>query len=199
MPVWQYEQQNANLTAFPRGVLAWHLLSLSLSLSTLRNITRFFSKVRFRRLSCRVVVSHTPVLFLRCPLKYENIHFAVRRRLAEELHSQTSPINKDFVPAKASMFVQPFVQPVVDSMKDGTANSVAQTAEDIALKKASDARLHRIRKYLWGLRRLVENAFLKLKRWLGIATMYAKNMSSFLAAVHVSCIALWEKSIDGTI
>jgi len=39
-------------------------------------------------------------------------------------------------------------------------------------------------KELYKLRHLVENAFLNLKRWRGIATRYAKNTSSFLAAVH---------------
>ena len=46
-------------------------------------------------------------------------------------------------------------------------------------------------KDLYRLRHLVENAFLHLKRWRGIATRYAKNLSSFLAAVHIRCIALW--------
>ncbi len=46
-------------------------------------------------------------------------------------------------------------------------------------------------KDLYKLRHLVENAFLHLKRWRGIATRYAKNAASFLAAVHISCIALW--------
>jgi transposase len=32
---------------------------------------------------------------------------------------------------------------------------------------------------------LVENAFLKLKRWRGIATRFAKNTSSFLAALQI--------------
>lgn len=41
------------------------------------------------------------------------------------------------------------------------------------------------------LRHLVENAFLHLKRWRGIATRYAKNTASFLAAVQIRCIALW--------
>jgi len=45
--------------------------------------------------------------------------------------------------------------------------------------------------YLYTLRHLVENAFLHLKRWRGIATRYAKNTSSFLAAVHIRCIAIW--------
>lgn len=46
-------------------------------------------------------------------------------------------------------------------------------------------------KYLYKLRHLVENAFLHLKRWRGIATRYAKNTASFLAAVQIRCIALW--------
>ena len=48
-------------------------------------------------------------------------------------------------------------------------------------------------KYLYRLRHMVENVFLELKRWRGIATRYAKNTSSFLAAVHIRCIALWAK------
>jgi transposase len=46
-------------------------------------------------------------------------------------------------------------------------------------------------KDLYKLRHLVENAFLHLKRWRGIATRYAKNTASFLAAIHIRCIALW--------
>jgi len=45
--------------------------------------------------------------------------------------------------------------------------------------------------YLYTLRHLVENAFLKLKQWRGIATRYAKNTASFLSAVHIRCIAIW--------
>jgi transposase len=45
--------------------------------------------------------------------------------------------------------------------------------------------------YLYQLRHLVENAFLHLKRWRGIATRYAKNTASFVAAVQIRCIALW--------
>jgi len=45
--------------------------------------------------------------------------------------------------------------------------------------------------YLYKLRHLVENAFLMLKRWREIATRYAKNTTSFLAAVHIRCIAIW--------
>jgi transposase len=50
-------------------------------------------------------------------------------------------------------------------------------------------------KEIYKLRHLVENAFLHLKRWRGIATRYAKNTASFLAAVHIRCIDLWSKVI----
>ena len=46
-------------------------------------------------------------------------------------------------------------------------------------------------KELYKLRHLVESAFLHLKQWRGIATRYAKNTASFLAAIHIRCIALW--------
>ncbi len=46
-------------------------------------------------------------------------------------------------------------------------------------------------KALYKARHLVENAFLHLKRRRGIATRYAKNTASFLAAIHIRCIALW--------
>lgn len=52
---------------------------------------------------------------------------------------------------------------------------------------------------LYKERHLVENAFLYLKQWRGIATRYAKNTSSFLAAVQIRCISLWAKSRDYTI
>lgn len=45
--------------------------------------------------------------------------------------------------------------------------------------------------YLYKIRHLVENAFLHLKQWRGIATRYAKNSSSFLAAVNIRCLKLW--------
>ena len=45
--------------------------------------------------------------------------------------------------------------------------------------------------HLYKLRHLVENAFLHLKRWRGIATRYAKNTDSFVAAVQIRCIAIW--------
>ena len=46
-------------------------------------------------------------------------------------------------------------------------------------------------KDLYKHRHLIENVFLKLKQWRGIATRYAKNSKSFLAAIHIRCIVLW--------
>ncbi|MDR2006545.1 MAG: IS5/IS1182 family transposase, partial [Acidaminococcales bacterium] len=38
---------------------------------------------------------------------------------------------------------------------------------------------------------LVENAFLKLKQWRGIATRYAKQTASFFSSVIIKCIFIW--------
>ena len=47
------------------------------------------------------------------------------------------------------------------------------------------------REYDYKIRHLVENCFLALKRWRGIATRYAKTTDAFAAAVPVRCIATW--------
>jgi transposase len=44
--------------------------------------------------------------------------------------------------------------------------------------------------YLYRLRHLVENAFLRLKGWRSVATRYAKRTSSFLAFVQVACMMM---------
>jgi transposase len=54
-------------------------------------------------------------------------------------------------------------------------------------------------KTLYKLRHLVENAFLKLKQWRGIAKRYAKTTASFLAAVQIRCLLLWLLSRVDTI
>jgi transposase len=48
-------------------------------------------------------------------------------------------------------------------------------------------------KDLYKLRHIIENTFLRLKDWRGIATRYAKNVKSFIAAVQIRCIVLWLK------
>jgi transposase len=49
-------------------------------------------------------------------------------------------------------------------------------------------------KALYKWRSLVENAFLKLKCWRGIATRYAKCSDSFLAAIHIKSTLDWIRS-----
>lgn len=46
---------------------------------------------------------------------------------------------------------------------------------------------------LYRHRHLVENAFLQLKRWRGIATPYTKNTAAFLAAAQIRYIAIWTR------
>ena len=48
-------------------------------------------------------------------------------------------------------------------------------------------------KDLYKIRHLVENAFLHLKRFRGIATRYSKNISSFLCMVQIGCLMLWAR------
>jgi transposase len=48
-------------------------------------------------------------------------------------------------------------------------------------------------KALYKHRHLIENAFYHLKRWRGLATRYAKNAASFLAAAQIRCLAIWIK------
>ena len=47
--------------------------------------------------------------------------------------------------------------------------------------------------HLYKCRHLIENTFLHLKRWRGIATRYAKTLNAFVAAIQIRCIALWLK------
>ena len=46
-------------------------------------------------------------------------------------------------------------------------------------------------RHVYKIRHLVENAFLHIKQWRGVATRYAKKSSSSLAIVQIRCLALW--------
>jgi transposase len=75
-------------------------------------------------------------------------------------------------------------------------NRIIEVAEQAKMQVVIPPKKNRKiqRKYdkeLYRTRHLVENAFLYLKRWRGIATRYAKNVDSFLAAVHIRCLVLW--------
>ena len=74
--------------------------------------------------------------------------------------------------------------------------AIVEKAEKAGMKAVVPPRKNRkiqreYDKELYKLRHWVENAFLTLKRWRGIATRYAKNTASFLAAVQIRCIAAW--------
>lgn len=78
----------------------------------------------------------------------------------------------------------------------GDSNAIVDQAHAQGLVPVIPSRKHRkVRrsydKDLYRLRHRVENAFLHPKRWRKIATRYAKNTASFLAAVHIRCLALW--------
>lgn len=75
-------------------------------------------------------------------------------------------------------------------------NAILEQAENQGMEAVIPPKKNRTvqREYdkdLYKLRHLVENAFLHLKRWRGIATRYVKNTASFRAAVQIRCIALW--------
>ena len=75
---------------------------------------------------------------------------------------------------------------------DEILQSAAATNTQVVIPPKKNRKIQRdYDKYLYTLRHLVENAFLHLKHWRGIATRYAKNEASFLAAVQIRCIALW--------
>ena len=71
------------------------------------------------------------------------------------------------------------------------AHCKAQSMEAVIPPKRNRKEPCSYDKALYRLRHLVENAFLHLKRWRGIATRYAKNTASFLAAVQIRCLVLW--------
>lgn len=77
---------------------------------------------------------------------------------------------------------------IIDKALESGCQVVIPPKKNRKEQRASDKELYR-------LRHLVENAFLHLKRWRGIATRYAKRSHSFLAAVQIRCIALWAEII----
>ena len=76
------------------------------------------------------------------------------------------------------------------------SDKIVKNAKNLGMKVVIPPRKNRkvLRRYdkkAYKIRRLVENAFLHLKRWRGVATRYCKNLSSFIAAVQIRCLAVW--------
>jgi transposase len=77
-------------------------------------------------------------------------------------------------------------------------NEIIAKANDVGMGVVIPPKRNRVeqRTYdvdLYKLRHLVENAFLDMKRWRGLATRYAKLTSSFIAAVQIRCMMIWLK------
>ena len=67
-------------------------------------------------------------------------------------------------------------------------NEIVEAAQNAGMEAVIPPRSNRkvqrdYDRYLYKIRHLVENAFLRLKEWRGIATRYAKRSSSYLASV----------------
>lgn len=75
---------------------------------------------------------------------------------------------------------------IIDAAEEHGMSVVIPTKKNRTEQRAYD-------KALYKYRHLVENAFMHLKKWRGIATRYAKNTASFLAAVQIRCMVLWAK------
>jgi len=67
----------------------------------------------------------------------------------------------------------------------------ANNIEPVIPPKSNRKEQREYDKELYKKRHIVENVFLWLKRWRGIAIRYAKNTASFLAAVQIRCISLF--------
>ena len=63
--------------------------------------------------------------------------------------------------------------------------------EPVIPSKCNRKALRQHDKALYRLRHLVENAFLHLKQWRGVATRYAKRADSFLAVVQFKSVLQW--------
>jgi transposase len=100
--------------------------------------------------------------------------------------------------AKAGELIEGIEAEVLIADKGYDSNAIVELAESAGMQAVIPPRSFRKEqrhydKYLYKLRHLVENAFMHLKQWRGVATRYVKNIASFLAAVHIRCIAMWAK------
>ena len=75
-------------------------------------------------------------------------------------------------------------------------NAVLKTVEEAGIEAVIPPKSNRKeqRKYdeeIYENRYQIENTFLKLKRWRGVATRYAKTTASYIAALQICCMYLW--------
>ncbi len=97
-----------------------------------------------------------------------------------EAEALIGPLRADFLIADKGYDAQR----VLDLAREKNMESVIPPRKCRSEQRRYDAHLYK-------MRHLVENAFLRLKEWRGIATRYAKNSASFLAAVQIRCLFCW--------
>ena len=98
--------------------------------------------------------------------------------------------------AVAAQLIESFAAQYLLADRGYDSNEIIHFAQDSGIEVVIPSKKNRkvqrdYERYLYKLRHMVENAFLHLKRWRGIATRYAKNTASFVAAVQIRCIAIW--------
>ena len=71
--------------------------------------------------------------------------------------------------------------------------AIAQKMSPVIPPKSNRIVQREYDKHTYKSRHLIENAFLGLKGWRGVATRYAKKASSFLAIVQIRCVMLWTR------
>ena len=79
-------------------------------------------------------------------------------------------------------------------------NAIIETAQAAGMEVIIPPKKNRkvLRDYdknMYKLRHIIENTFLKLKQWRGIATRYVKNLQSMIAAIQIRCIVLCINSL----
>ena len=73
---------------------------------------------------------------------------------------------------------------VIEQAKEAKMEAVIPPKKNRKVQRKYD-------KYIYENRYQVEKCFLKMKCWRGIATRYAKRVSSYTAAVQICCIFMW--------
>ena len=75
---------------------------------------------------------------------------------------------------------------IIDSAKKHGINPVIPS-------KRNRITIRKIDKDIYKLRHIIENTFQKFKEWRGIATRYAKNTRSYMAALCLKALLIWAK------
>jgi transposase len=99
---------------------------------------------------------------------------------------------------KASALIEGMEAQCLLADRGYNADAIVEKAKEMRMQVVIPSRKNRKErrkydKHLYRHKHRVENAFLHLKRWRDIATRYAKNAASFVAAAQIRCIASWAK------